>query len=688
MRPESLFGLFSPITALNGVGQKTADAVGNLCGNRVIDVLKHIPRDYITRTHFDNIALAIFGDIPILQVTIQRHIVPPRHSKSPYRLVVGDDTGTLDLIYFKAGESYMKKNYAVGDSVFVSGRLEIHNDCKQIIHPDYVEKDILKIPLCSPIYTQSARISSKMIHKIALQCLQKISPLDEWIDPTLIQKYTFMPFGQALHTLHNPPDTSLIEPARRRLAYDEMLSSQITITLSRNRRQKNMGMAVQGDGHLRKKLTNALPYDLTNAQHQSLQDIYTDMAQCVAMNRLLQGDVGAGKTLVALMAMLNTAECGYQSVILAPTEVLADQHYHNIQNLIRQANLPLSIGVLTGRIKGKIRTEILKNLQSGQIHILIGTHALFQDGVNYNNLALCVIDEQHRFGVEQRASLMAKGNHPHVLSMTATPIPRTLLMTAFGDMETSQLYEKPVGRHAIDTRVIPIAKIDDIACALHRVIQNDNQIYWVCPLVEESEKLDVTATENRYAYLCRIFGNDMVTMVHGKMKSVEKQHAMKLFNQGMAKIMVATTVIEVGVDVPNATVMIIEQAERFGLSQLHQLRGRVGRGQDKSSCILIYKTLNSVSQNRLRVIRNTDDGFEIAEQDLKLRGPGDILGTQQSGIPTMAYADMIRDNDLLETARKDAQYILNKNPNLVDNMGMQIRNLLYIFEMEKSLIGI
>ncbi len=688
MRPETLFGLFSPITTLSGIGQKTAAAVGDLCGNRVIDVLKHIPRDYTTRTKWDAIALVPSGDVPILAVTIHKHIVPLRHSRSPYRLVVGDDTGVLELVYFKASESYMQKKYPLGDTFFVSGRVEIRNDYKQIIHPQYIEKDIAKIPVCSPVYAQSARVSSKVLHKIALQCLTQIAPLDEWINPGLMEKYDFVPFGEALHTLHNPTDTAPIAAARRRLAYDEMLASQITIALSRAKRQHHTGVSVQGDGTLRQQLVAALPYDLTRAQYDALEDIYADMATHTAMNRLLQGDVGSGKTLVAMMAMLNAAECGYQSVMLAPTEVLATQHYHTIHSILQQAHMPLRIELLTGRIKGKTRTHILNDLQTGHIHILVGTHALFQEGVEYHNLVLCVIDEQHRFGVEQRALLMAKGTCPHVLSMTATPIPRTLLMTAFGDMENSKLYEKPAGRHPIDTRVIPIAKIDDIARALQRVIQAGNQIYWVCPLVEESEKLDLTAAEDRYTYLCRMFGDTAVVLVHGKMKSQQKQQAMDSFHKGTAHIMVATTVIEVGVDVPNATVMIIEQAERFGLSQLHQLRGRVGRGSDTSSCILIYKTLTAIAQKRLHIIRNTDDGFTIAEQDLKLRGPGDILGTQQSGIPTMAYADMLMDSDLLEIARKDAQYILNQNPNLVGHDGDSIRTLLYVFEMEKSLIGI
>lgn len=688
MRPESLFGLFSPITTLSGVGQKTATAVESLCGGRVIDVLKHIPREYTVRQKTPNIAMALGGDFPILQVQIQQHIAPPRHSKAPYRLVVSDDTGTLDLIYFKAGESYMKKNYPVGETFFISGKVEIWGDKKQIIHPDYIVKDDKKIPLCSPIYAQSGKITSKMLHKISIQCVDKILPLGEWIHLNLLQNCGWSAFDIALKTLHTPTDTPPIEPARRRLAYDEMLASQITIALSRQKRIKNTGIPIIGNEKYCQKLMDNLPYNLTNAQNESLAEITADMQQTVSMNRLLQGDVGAGKTLVALFAMLRTAEAGHQSVLLAPTEVLANQHYQNISQLLTESDIPLRVEFFAGKIKGKARTALLNDIENGKINILIGTHAVFQDGVTYKNLAFCVVDEQHRFGVEQRACLMAKGQHPHVLSMTATPIPRTLLMTAFGDMDTSKLYEKPAGRKPIDTRVIPIEKMGEIAQALRRVIQAGNQIYWVCPLVEESEYIDLTATKDRYAYLCRLFGNDTVCMVHGKMKSDEKQQAMDDFNTGKAHIMVATTVIEVGVNVPNATVMIIEQAERFGLSQLHQLRGRVGRGHDKSSCLLLYKSLNSISKQRLKIIRNTEDGFEIAEQDLKLRGPGDILGTQQSGIPTMAFAHMLNDKDLLETARKDAKYILNQDPNLSTTQGQNLRTLLYFFEMEKSLIGI
>lgn len=689
MRPEALFGLFSDISVLDGVGKKTTEGLESLCGRRVIDILKHIPRDYTQRVLITDISQGVDGQYIICPVTIQTHKVPPRHSKAPYRLVCTDGTDILELIYFKAGESYMKKNYPVGEIFFVSGKLEMHNAQIQIIHPDYIVKESAHIPVCSPIYTQSGQVSSKLISRIMGGVLSKVPTCTEWTDASLLQKHGWMDFKSALHTLHTPKDTKHIETARRRLAYDELLASQITIAISRSIRNKNSALPIFSDGLYCQKMLETLPYDITNAQKNAIQHIIQDMAKNTPMNRLLQGDVGSGKTLVALMAMLHATQCGMQSVIIAPTEVLANQHATSIQETLNNTrDISVNIEILTGKTKGKTRAEILHRLAQGDIHILVGTHAVFQDDVIYQNLNLCVIDEQHRFGVEQRSRLMAKAKNPHVLSMTATPIPRTLLMTAFGDMDWSQLDEKPVGRKPIETRVMPDTKLNDIIHALHRILQSDKHVYWVCPLVEESEKIDVTAAQDRYASLCHIFGEDTVVLVHGKMKALEKQSAMDRFVSGQAKIMVATTVIEVGVNVPNATVMIIEQAERFGLSQLHQLRGRVGRNSYTSSCILLYKTLNPISQKRLQVIRDTNDGFYIAEQDLKLRGPGDILGTKQSGVPVTFFADILHDSDLLAIAQKDAQYILHQDPTLDTPRGNALRTLLYIFEREHSLIGI
>lgn len=469
-------------------------------------------------------------------------------------------------------------------------------------------------------------------------------------------------------------------PARARLAYDELLANQLALQIVRRKQRKRPGRSIDGDGTLRERLEQSLPFSLTGSQRIACSEIAGDMKSDSRMLRLLQGDVGSGKTVVALMAMLTAAEQGAQAALMAPTEILARQHFATIEPLAEA--IDVSVILITGRDKGKKREKLVSRLNSGDTPIVIGTHALLQDDIGFDDLALVVVDEQHRFGVHQRLALAGKGAAADILVMTATPIPRTLMMTAYGDLETSRLTEKPAGRKPIETRAMPLSRLEDVVDRLRPAIASGARIYWVCPLVEDSDVLDVAAATERQAALAQRFG-DRVGLVHGRLKAAEKDAVMARFAGGELDILVATTVIEVGVDVPEATIIVIEQAERFGLAQLHQLRGRVGRGDRPSSCILLYgEPLGETAKARLKVMRDTDDGFVIAEEDLRLRGAGEVLGTKQSGLPQFRMADLAVHADLIDTARDDALLILEKDPDLKSERGKAMRTLLYLFERD------
>ncbi len=434
---------------------------------------------------------------------------------------------------------------------------------------------------------------------------------------------------------------------------------------------------------MRKALIEALPYSLTPSQTRAVAEIVADLAKPERMLRLLQGDVGSGKTVVALLACAAVIEGGRQAALMAPTEILARQHFNTITPLAAAAGI--RVAILTGRERGRERSDILARLAFGEIHVLVGTHAMFQEDVEFRDLALAVVDEQHRFGVHQRLALASKGVAVDVLVMTATPIPRTLVLTYFGDMDVSELREKPAGRRPVDTRAVPLSRLDEIVEAVGRALAEGRSVYWVCPLVEESENIDLAAAEDRFAALEQRFGA-MVALVHGRMKGVEKDRAMARFAAGETRLLVATTVIEVGVDVPEATVMVIEHAERFGLAQLHQLRGRIGRGAEASSCLLLYKPpLGDSAKARLEIMRATEDGFRIAEEDLKLRGEGDVLGTRQSGMPGFRVARIHLHGKLIGPARDDASLILVRDPKLASSRGQALRHLLYLFERDEAI---
>jgi ATP-dependent DNA helicase RecG len=688
MRPEILFPLFVPVTSLAGIGGRTAALFEKIGLSRVGDLAWHLPVSLIDRRFEPSVMEAPDGVIATLCVTVGRHDSAPAGSRRPYRVQCYDDSGPLTLVYFHAQGDYLKALLPVGETRLVSGKVEHFQGGLQMTHPDYVVKpsDRASLPAIESVYPLTAGVTPKVMAKAAQGGLAKLPDLPEWLDAAYLKARGWAGWKASVLSAHAPvsdADLSPQTPARSRLAYDELLANQLALALVRQRMKRRKGRSLKGDGRLREKILATLPYQLTGAQRRTLDEIAADMATESAMLRLLQGDVGSGKTIVALLAMAAAIEAGTQAALLAPTEILARQHFKTLQPLAAAAGIRLAI--LTGRDKGRAREALLADLAAGQIDILLGTHALIQEDVAFHDLGFAVIDEQHRFGVHQRLTLAAKGHQPpDVLVMTATPIPRTLTLTVYGDMDVSKLDEKPAGRQPIDTRTISLERLSDVVAGVDRAIQTGARVYWVCPLVEESEVSDLAAAEERHASLSHIFGN-RIGLVHGRMKGPEKDKAMAAFAAGETDILVATTVIEVGVDVPEATIMVIEHAERFGLSQLHQLRGRVGRGSGHSSCLLLFgKPLGETAKARLKVMRETEDGFRIAEEDLKLRGAGELLGTKQSGIPEFRLANLDFHGELLAAARDDANLILNLDPELQGPRGQALRVLLYLFERDAA----
>lgn len=687
MRPEILYPLFADIASLRGVGERAHKLLANLIGgSKIVNLLWHLPSGIIDRTYSPKLINAVPGRICTITVKVVEHIAP-KSSKQPYRVIVEDDTEQLILIFFKAYVSSLQKALPVGATRVISGKLESFNGQLQMPHPDYIAMpdELPNILGMETVYPLTAGITNKMLGKFMAQAVARIPDLPEWQDPKFIAQQGWDNFKNTLTTIHHPRYQTELEPfakERCRLAYDELLANQLALAIVRQRVKKQAGRSLNGDGHLRQKILSLLPFNLTDAQQRVLSEIYADQAAPFRMLRLLQGDVGSGKTIVALLSMLNAVECGAQAAIMAPTEILAKQHLETIAPLCAQ--IGVSAALLTGKTKAKERKQILEDLAQGKINILIGTHALFQEEVAFKDLAFAVIDEQHRFGVQQRLLLSQKGNLADILVMTATPIPRTLVLTAYGDMEYSKIDQVPAGRKPVDTRVLPLDKLPEVVAALKRKLASGVRAYWVCPLVEESEKSDLAAAEERFAALQKIFGAD-VGLVHGKMKEKDKDAVMEKFKLGQIKLLVATTVIEVGVNVPEATLMIIEHAERFGLAQLHQLRGRIKRGFAESTCLLLYNPpLSATARDRLNIMRESEDGFLIAEKDLELRGGGEILGTRQSGFSEFKIADMSVHKNLLHIANQDAKLILELDPSLSSPRGQALRTLLYLFEKDDT----
>ena len=690
MRPAPLFPLFADLPTLPGVGATLAKTLARLTGGgRLLDLLWHLPSGLIDRTATPSIVAARPHAMATLAVRVIEH-APPRSRRQPWRVQCGDATGEITLVFFNARSDWLMKLLPPGETRVVSGVVEAYGEMLQMVHPDYVvpqdEADEGGLPAIEPVYPMTTGLAPKLLLKAIRGALERVPELDEWLDPALKSRRRWPGWREALATAHAPGSTADLEPhasARQRLAYDELLANQLALAVVRRRQRRQPGRVIKVTGALAERVLQQLPFTLTAAQRLALAEILGDMAQPSRMLRLLQGDVGSGKTVVALLAMLHAIEAGAQAALMAPTELLARQHLATIAPLAEAAGVRAAL--LTGREKESARRATLAGLAAGEIGIAIGTHALVQEGVAFRDLALAVIDEQHRFGVEQRLALAAKGGCSDVLVMSATPIPRTLTLTAYGDLDVSRLAEKPPGRQRVDTRVLPVDRLDEVTAALGRMLSAGAKAYWVCPLVEDSEALDVAAAEERHAALARLFPG-RVGLVHGRMKTADREVVMRSFRDGPPSVLVATTVIEVGVDVPAATVMVVEHAERFGLAQLHQLRGRVGRSTAAATCILLYAPpVTETARARLTVLRETDDGFRIAEEDLKLRGAGDLLGVKQSGLPAFRLADLAVHGELLACAADDARLILERDPELTGERGRALRTLLYLFERDAAI---
>ena len=686
-RPSDLNAYFADVTTLSGVGDKVGEALTRAMGARIRDLVLIPPSGLIDRTNRPTIAEAREGDIATFEVTVGRHITPNSRNR-PYRVRVFDETGDMTLTWFKAYPQSMERLMPEGSRRIISGKCEVFNAELQMTHPDYVlaPEKAEELPELETLYPLTAGLGQKMARKAINGALDKILAgplLGNWLDPAFQTQQDWPDYRAALTLLHRPEhpvDINDDSPVRRRLAYDEIFAKQLAMALVRERNRGTGGRALSAKGDYVEDVLKGAPFPPTGAQSKAFDEIKNDMASPNRMSRLLQGDVGAGKTFVAALACAYAAEAGVQVALMAPTEILARQHVETLRTFLAPAGL--TVEGVTGRDKGKAREALATGMAEGYIDVIVGTHALFQDKASFKNLGLVIIDEQHRFGVKDRLRLTEKGDATDLLVMTATPIPRTLALTSYGDLDISILDEKPAGRVPIETAILPLARLDGVIEAVGRAVEKGNQVYWVCPLVEDSELIDLTSVEDRHRQLTAMFGN-RVGLLHGRLTAQEKETISLQFKAGKFDILVATTVIEVGVDAPNATIIVIEHAERFGLAQLHQLRGRVGRSDKKSSCLLLYQGPLSVSgKARLEIMRQSEDGFLIAEKDWELRGSGDLLGVAQSGLPQYTLANLDRHKDLLETATQDARLLVQMDPGLTSPRGLAARTLLYLFEQD------
>ncbi|MEX3015118.1 ATP-dependent DNA helicase RecG [Gymnodinialimonas hymeniacidonis] len=686
-RPELLFPLFAGLETLDGVGPKTAKHYAGIGVETPKDLILTLPSGGLDRTRRASIRDVPLPGLATVEVTIGKHHKP--RGRGPYRVDVEDAQTAFQLVFFHARGDYLERQLPVGSRRVVSGKVELYDGIAQMAHPDHMlpPEEAAEIPAFEPVYPLAQGLTQRGVYKAMSSALARVEYLGEWIDLDLRKEKKWPSWADAIAEVHAPKsaaDLSRATSARERLAYDELFAHQLTLSLARAHRRKKPGIVTASEGHLRSKVLASLPYAPTGAQTRAILEITDDMERPHRMNRLLQGDVGAGKTLVAFMALLTAVEAGGQGVMMAPTSILAGQHYLNLKPLSDEAGVVCAI--LTGADKGRERKAKLEALKRGDIHILVGTHAVFQDDVAFADLRLAVVDEQHRFGVRERVRLSQKGEALDVLVMTATPIPRTLSLAQYGDMDVSVLDEKPPGRTPVKTALVSTARIDEVVARLRKAFEEGRQVYWVCPLVEESEVYDATAAEERFKMLRAALGDDVVALVHGQMPPADKDAIMARFKAGETRVLVATTVIEVGVDVPNASIMVIEQAEIFGLSTLHQLRGRVGRGSAESTCLLMFREpLGETARRRLQVMRETEDGFRIAEEDLAIRGAGDLIGTAQSGLPRFRIADLEEQSALQALAQKDARALLALDPDLAGARGHSARVLLWLMEQDKAI---
>lgn len=688
-RPPSLYRLFASITSLPGIGPKLAAIIEKKIGGHLIDVLRHLPVSLNDRRARPSVDTAENGQLATFEVLILSADLPPAKSSRPARILAETKGGRIELVFFRARADWLRQSLPIGERRLVSGRVERFQGRLQMAHPDFITpiEKAADIPDIEPVYPLTAGLSSRVLRRAILASLKTIPELEEWIASPLLESRHWPSHKQALIQAHHPEslaDLTASAAARERLAYDELLANQLALGLLRRQsRDLAPGHSVLGTGILTQKLLSALPFEPTSAQYRVIEEIKADQIAETRMLRLLQGDVGSGKTFVALMAMLHALEAGFQAALLAPTEILARQHHASLTQLLEQ--LQIVPELLLGATKPKERHQMMERLKSGEAQMVIGTHALLSEDIQFSQLGLAVVDEQHRFGVRQRLVLGQKGDGCDVLVMTATPIPRTLAMTAYGDLHVSRLDEKPKGRQEISTAIVSSDRLAEIVERLRQAIAENQRAYWICPLVEETDKLDVAAAEDRHRQLQAVLPDIPIGLVHGRMKCDEREAAMTAFKTGHSQILVATTVIEVGVDIPEASIIIIEHAERFGLAQLHQLRGRVGRGTSQSACILLYQSpLSETAQARLKIMRATNDGFQIAEEDLRLRGPGEVLGQRQSGLPEFSLADLALHADLLPLARQQAEDILQKQFSLEAPEMQPYLTLLSLFEKDTA----
>lgn len=687
-RPEILFPLFADLETLDGIGPKTARSMAVIGVERPRDALFTLPVSGTDRSRRDSLR----GLVPPVTATVEVEVLshfPPRSRGRPYRVHVRDAEDEFQLVFFRGHGDYLQKHLPTGQRRVVSGKLEFFDGLAQMVHPDHIlrPEEAGALPAYEPVYPLGAGVTQRQMTAAAQGALARAPDLPEWIDPGLMAREGWPAWHDAIAAAHAPDGPEVLSPdapARRRLAYDELFAHQVTLALARSARRGQAGRESRGDGGLRARTLAALPYTPTQAQLRATREIAADMAAPARMNRLLQGDVGAGKTLVAFLAALVAVEAGGQAVLMAPTEILARQHLASLAPLAEAAGVRLE--VLTGRDKGADRAARLARLAAGEIDILLGTHAVFQKDVEFRDLRLAIVDEQHRFGVAQRMALGEKGARADVLVMTATPIPRSLALAHYGDMDVSILDEKPPGRTPVKTALISSERIDEVVAHLAQAIAEGRQAYWVCPLVEDSEASELTSAESRFKALRAALGEGIVGLVHGQLPPSEKDAAMARFASGETRVLVATTVIEVGVNVPNASIMVIEGADSFGLAQLHQLRGRVGRGAAVSTCLLMYAPpLSETGRRRLEILRETEDGFRIAEEDLAMRGMGDLIGTAQSGLPRFRIADLERQAALMALAQSDARALLHTDPALETDRGRAARMLLWLMEQDRAI---
>ncbi|MCA0996564.1 ATP-dependent DNA helicase RecG [Alloyangia pacifica] len=687
-RPEPLWPLFAELKTLDGVGPKTAQAFEGLDVHAPRDLLLTLPHAVIDRRPRGSVQEAVLPGTVTVEVQVLRHMAPAVKGR-PYRIQVEDGEGPFQLVFFHGRADYLTRVLPEGSRRLVSGKVEIFDGMAQMVHPDHILPldEAHTLPDFEPVYPLTSGVTQKFMARAIRDAMTRAPQMPEWIDGPLKDREGWPDWHEALEAAHAPDGMDALSPsapARARLAYDELLAHQLTLALARINRRRGKGHPTMGDGHLRRRVLAALPYRPTGAQLRAMDEIATDMADETRMNRLLQGDVGAGKTLVAFMALLIAVESGAQGVMMAPTEILARQHLEGLQPLAESAGVVVEI--LTGRDKGAERKAKLAALAEGNIHILVGTHAVFQEDVVFRDLRLAIVDEQHRFGVRQRLELGRKGQGADVLVMTATPIPRSLALAQYGDMDVSVLDEKPPGRKPVQTALVSTERIGEVVEHLRKAVSEGRQAYWVCPLVEESEVSDLTAAEERFKRLRAQLGEGVVGLVHGQMPPAEKDAAMARFVAGETKVLVATTVIEVGVNVPNATIMVIERAEIFGLAQLHQLRGRVGRGEAASTCLLMYQPpLGESGSKRLTTLRETEDGFRISEVDLQMRGAGDLIGTAQSGLPRFKVADLEAQSGLMAMAQSDARKLLAEDLGLTSERGRAARLLLWLMRQDEAI---